>query len=69
MKVILNKDEEIVKTIREGLKQRGGYCPCKAPKIEETHCMCQEFRDQLKDSDWYGFCHCGLYQKLRDERS
>ena len=25
----LNPNEEIVKTIREGLKRTGGYCPCR----------------------------------------
>ena len=29
MKVRLNDDPEIVKTIREGLKRTGGYCPCR----------------------------------------
>lgn len=28
MKVRLNDDPEIVRTIREGLKRTGGYCPC-----------------------------------------
>ena len=27
MKVKLNPNEEVVKTIKEGLKQTGGYCP------------------------------------------
>ena len=27
MKVRLNEDEEIVRTIREGLRRTGGYCP------------------------------------------
>lgn len=27
----LNPNEEIVKTIREGLKRTGGYCPCRLP--------------------------------------
>ena len=26
MKVSLNKDEEVVKTVKEGLKRTGGYC-------------------------------------------
>ena len=28
MKIKLNPDQEIVNTIREGLKRTGGYCPC-----------------------------------------
>ena len=27
MKIKLNPDQEIVNTIREGLKRTGGYCP------------------------------------------
>ena len=29
MKVRLNEDQEIVRTIREGLRRTGGYCPCR----------------------------------------
>ena len=67
MKVILNKDEEVVKTIREGLKAKEGYCPCRLEKKPENKCMCQEFRDRLKDPEWYGFCHCMLYEKIKTE--
>lgn len=28
MKITLNPDLEIVSTVKEGLKQTGGYCPC-----------------------------------------
>ena len=58
MKVRLNDDQEVVRTIREGLKRTGGYCPCRLTKTPETKCMCKEFREQ--DS---GLCHCGLYYK------
>ena len=27
MKIKLNPDKEMVKTVREGLKRTGGYCP------------------------------------------
>ena len=30
MKIKLNPDQEIVNTIREGLKRTGGYCPCRS---------------------------------------
>ena len=46
MAVRFNSDKEIVKTIQEGLKRTGGYCPCKIEKTEDTKCMCKEFRDQ-----------------------
>ena len=66
-KVILNSDKEIVKTIREGLKKKDGYCPCRIPKTPENKCMCQEFRNQIADPNWYGFCHCLLYEKIKTE--
>ena len=66
-KVILNSDKEIVKTIREGLKKKDGYCPCRIPKTPENKGMCQEFRDQIADPNWYGFCHCLLYEKIKTD--
>ena len=66
MKVTLNPDAEIVKTVREGLKQTGGYCPCRRERTEENKCMCREFREQMKDPSFEGFCHCMLYYKSLD---
>ena len=66
-KISLNPDPEIVKTIREGLKQKGGYCPCRLARTEENKCMCKEFRDQIADPDYKGFCHCMLYYKSYEE--
>ena len=63
MKVKLNPDQKIVETIKEGIKQNNGYCPCKIEKNEDTKCMCKEFRDQIKDPNFEGFCHCLLYVK------
>ena len=63
MKVTLNPDAEVVKTVKEGLKRTGGYCPCRLQRTPETTCMCQEFRDQIKDPKFEGFCHCLLYYK------
>lgn len=65
MKVTLNKDEEIVKAIKEGLEHTGGYCPCRREHIEENKCMCKEFREQIKDPDFEGYCHCMLYYKSK----
>ena len=45
MKIKLNPDQEIVNTIREGLKRTGGYCPCRRERTEATKCMCQEFKN------------------------
>ena len=65
-KVRLNEDVEIVKTIREGLKAKGGYCPCRFEIKEDNKCMCKEFRDQIDDPDFEGYCHCRLYYKSKD---
>lgn len=65
MKVIFNPDKKIVEMIKEGLKNTGGYCPCKLERIEENKCMCKEFRDQIKDDSFEGFCHCMLYYKKK----
>ena len=65
MKIIFNPDTEIVKTIQDGLERTGGYCPCKRKKIEENKCMCEEFRAQIKDPNFEGFCHCRLYYKYK----
>ena len=66
MHITENTDLEIVNRIKEGLKRTGGYCPCRLKKLPEYKCMCQEFRDQIKDPDYEGFCHCLLYYKHKD---
>ena len=63
MKITLNPNLEIVKTIREGLKRKDGYCPCRRELVEDNICMCKEFRDQIADPNFEGFCHCMLYYK------
>ena len=63
MKITLNSDAEIVKTVKEGLAAKGGYCPCRLGKAEENKCMCREFREQIADPDFEGYCHCMLYYK------
>lgn len=66
MKITENPDKSVVKMIKEGLEKKGGYCPCKVEKTPENKCMCKEFRDQIKDPEFEGFCHCMLYYKSRD---
>ena len=66
MHVRENEDKEIVATIREGLKRRGGYCPCRVKKTPENKCICKEFRDQIADPAFEGYCHCMLYYKSLD---
>ena len=41
MKVTFNPDKEVVKTIQEGLKAKGGYCPCRVQRTEEFKCICK----------------------------
>ena len=67
MKITLNPDEGIVRMIQAGLEERGGYCPCRREKTEENKCMCREFRDQIKDPTFEGYCHCMLYYKSLEE--
>lgn len=65
MKISLNPDKEIVKAIQEGLKAKGGYCPCRIQKKEEYKCICQEFKEQINDPNFEGYCHCKLYYKSK----
>ena len=62
-KIRLNEDPEIVRTVREGLKRTGGYCPCRLERTEATKCICEEFRKQMEAPDFEGYCHCMLYYK------
>ena len=63
LKVRYNSDEKMVEKIKEGLKRIGGYCPCKLGRTEDYKCMCLEFRNQIADPDFEGYCHCMLYYK------
>ena len=63
MKIRLNEDEEVVKMIKQGLKEKDGYCPCRLEKTEDNKCMCKEFKEQIADPDFEGYCHCMLYYK------
>ena len=66
MAVRLNDNAQMVETIREGLKRTGGYCPCRLDRSEDNKCICKEFRDQMADPDFEGYCHCMLYYKSKD---
>jgi ferredoxin-thioredoxin reductase catalytic subunit len=63
MKIKENADLEVVKATRQGLEMTGGYCPCRLERTPENKCMCAEFRRQIADPDFEGFCHCYLYYK------
>ena len=60
-KVRLNENELVVKTVKEGLKRTGGYCPGRTERTEEFKCMCREFKEQIEDPNYEGYCHCFLY--------
>ncbi len=66
MAIRLNEDKEIVAKIKEGLRLKDGYCPCRLQKTEDNKCMCKEFRDQIADPDFEGYCHCLLYYKSKE---
>ena len=66
MAIRLNEDKDVVARVREGLKKKGGYCPCRLERTEENKCICQEFREQMADPDFEGYCHCMLYYKEKE---
>ena len=66
MSIRLNENKEIVDIVKKGLKEKGGYCPCRREQNEDTKCMCLEFRNQIADPDFEGYCHCMLYYKSKD---
>ena len=66
MAVRLNENQEIVRDIREGLKRTSGYCPCRIERSDENKCICKEFKEQIADPEFEGYCHCMLYYKSRD---
>jgi len=65
----LNGDQGIVAAMREGLKLNGGYCPCRLERTPDTKCICKEFREQLEDDSFSGYCHCLLYYKPPVEKA
>ncbi|MBQ3691771.1 MAG: ferredoxin thioredoxin reductase catalytic beta chain [Clostridia bacterium] len=66
MAIKLNPNEKIVAMIKDGLKKKNGYCPCRLEIVPDNKCICREFREQMADPDFEGFCHCRLYYKSKD---
>ena len=64
MKIHINPDKELVATIRQGLVENDGYCPCimNSKGKEEYKCICQDMRENVPVGQT---CHCGLY--IKDE--
>jgi len=58
----LTEDKELLETLRQGLKRKDGYCPCKFEISDDTICPCTEF---IKTRD----CHCGLFVKIENEEN
>lgn len=64
MRLHVNTDKELVKTIRAELRNNDGYCPCvlNSKGKKEYQCICQEMREKVPVGQT---CHCGLY--IKDE--
>ena len=59
----LNPDSGYVAKLREVMAKNGGYCPCRIQRIPENICICREFKEQMTDPEFKGYCHCKLYCK------
>ncbi len=66
MAVRFNENKELVAKIQEGLKKKDGYCPCRLQKLPEYKCICEEFKQQIADLEFEGYCHCKLYYKSKE---
>jgi ferredoxin-thioredoxin reductase catalytic subunit len=66
MAVRFNENAQVVEAIKRGLEKKGGYCPCRVEKKEEFKCICDEFKAQIADPNFEGYCHCMLYYKSKD---
>lgn len=62
MRIKLTDDLELREAIKQGLKESGGYCPCRLKHSDDNKCICKEFREQAT----VGSCHCGLYEKVEE---
>ena len=58
-----NNDTSYATKLLAALEKKDGYCPCRLVKKVENICICQEFRDQIADENFEGFCHCKLFYK------
>lgn len=60
MRIEINSDKDLVKEIRNKIKENDGHCACAIIFDEDNKCMCKEFREQIANG-MVGECHCGLY--------
>lgn len=61
-----NPDKEKYERVTKAVKDNFGYCPCIIEHNESTVCMCDEFRQQVKDG-YIGECRCGRYVSYEDK--
>lgn len=61
--VKLNPDAKVVARLQEIMQKNGGYCPCRIRRTPENICICSEFKAQIADENFKGYCHCNLYYK------
>ena len=60
MRIEINSDKDLVKEIRNKIKENDGHCACAIIFDEDNKCMCKEFREQITNG-MVGECGCGLY--------
>ena len=61
--VKFNPNPQIVERMMQVMAKNGGYCPCRLQHTPENLCICKEFRNQINDPEFEGYCHCQLYYK------
>ena len=61
--VRFNPNAKVVERLLEVMKNNGGYCPCRIQRTPENICICDEFKQQISDPEFEGYCHCKLYYK------
>ena len=49
VKIIKNPDEKFFSEISKAVADNDGYCPCAVLKNQSTKCMCEEFRNSVKE--------------------
>ena len=65
MTITTNMDAEFVKAMEDALKLNEGHCPCIIEHTEDSRCVCKDFREKIRDTEFEGWCHCGLYHKAK----
>jgi len=65
MRIEINSDKDLVKEIRNKIKENDGHCACAIIFDENNKCMCKEFREQIANGI-SGECHCGLYVAVEE---